>query len=542
MSTASNGSPPGWMAIPIQELFEPLADGRTLHHGWSPQCDKDAAGDGEWGVLKTTAVQDGAFMPEHNKRLPQKLKPRARFEVKQGDLLITCAGPRVRCGVPCLVRETRERLILSGKMYRFRVRPEVVDGRYMEAYLRSPQTQRLIDQMKTGISDSGLNLTHDRFFTLRVPVAPLAEQRRIVAEIEKQFSRLDAGASALKRVEANLRRYKASVLKAACEGRLTTAWRAAHPDVEPASELLKRILRERRRRWEQAELAKMLAKGKPPKDDRWKERYEEPVGLDQVDLANLPILPLGWSWVTLGQIALIQGGIQKQPSRAPKKHAFPFLRVANVLRGRLDLTEVHRIELFGDELGKLRLETGDMLIVEGNGSRSEIGRCALWTGDIADCVHQNHVIRARPVECLPGYLNAFWNSPQGAQRVMEKAASTSGLYTLSVSKVTMLPVALPPVDEQNAVVADVEGRVSVFDEVVLAIALQQRRAGRLRQSILRDAFAGKLVPQDPADEPASALLERISASHSTPGTGPRVRGVRFSRAAAHSRDRSRRNP
>ncbi len=172
MSTASNGLPPGWMATPIEELFQPLADGRKLHHGWSPQCDKDAAGDGEWGVLKTTAVQDGAFLPEHNKRLPQKLKPRAHFEVKQGDLLITCAGPRVRCGVPCLVRETRERLILSGKMYRFRVRPEVVDGRYMEAYLRSPETQRLIDQMKTGISDSGLNLTHDRFFTLQVPVAP----------------------------------------------------------------------------------------------------------------------------------------------------------------------------------------------------------------------------------------------------------------------------------------------------------------------------------------------------------------------------------
>ncbi len=228
MSEPTPSLPPGWTELPIEELFQPLADGRKLHHGWSPQCDKEPAAHGEWGVLKTTAVQDGAYLSEHNKRLPAKLKPRTHFEVKHGDLLITCAGPRVRCGVPCLVRETRDRLILSGKMYRFRVRPEVIDSRYMEAYLRSPETQRLIDKMKTGISDSGLNLTHSRFFTLQVPVAPPAEQRCIVAKIEELFSDLDAGVAALERVRANLKRYRAAVLKAAVEGRLTEEWRTRH--------------------------------------------------------------------------------------------------------------------------------------------------------------------------------------------------------------------------------------------------------------------------------------------------------------------------
>jgi len=354
-------------------------------------------------------------------------------------------------------------------------------------------------------------ITGTKLALIPLPVPPASEQHRIVTEIEKQFSRLDAGVAALKRVEANLKRYKAAVLKAACTGALTADWRAAHPDVEPASKLLARILKERRRRWEEAELAKMLAKGKPPKDDRWKERYEEPRCITAVSAKQLPFLPAGWLWVNLEQITLIQGGIQKQPSRVPKQNAFPFLRVANVLRNCLDLGEVHRIELFAGELSRLRLEQGDMLIVEGNGSRSEIGRCALWAGEITNCVHQNHIIRARPIECLPAYLNHYWNSPQGIGRVMERAASTSGLYTLSVQKVSMLPVALPPLDEQRAIVEQTECAMSACEDGARAVSRELLRASRLRQSILRDAFEGKLVEQDPTDEPASVLLERIRA-------------------------------
>src|ERR1700752_404664 len=97
--------PLAWLVAPLEALLVPLKDGRTLHHGWSPQCEKEPTrSDDEWGVLKTTAIQPGAFFPEHNKRLPSHLTPRPQHEVKAGDLLITCAGPRVRCGIPCLVR------------------------------------------------------------------------------------------------------------------------------------------------------------------------------------------------------------------------------------------------------------------------------------------------------------------------------------------------------------------------------------------------------------------------------------------------------
>jgi hypothetical protein len=107
-----------------------------------------------------------------------------------------------------------------------------------------------------------------------------------------------------------------------------------------------------------------------------------------------------WKRVPLADLADIQGGIQKQPKRAPRNNSFPFLRVANVTAKGLDLSDVHAIELFGDELPRLRLRRGDLLVVEGNGSASQIGRAAVWDGSIADCVHQNHLIRVRAREGL----------------------------------------------------------------------------------------------------------------------------------------------
>jgi type I restriction enzyme S subunit len=172
-----------------------------------------------------------------------------------------------------------------------------MDSRYIEAFLRSKHAQTEIDRMKTGISDSGLNLTHGRFLPLQVPVAPLNEQERIVAKIEELFSDLDAGVAALERAKANLKRYRAAVLKAAVEGKLTQKWRAENPPKEPASKLLARILKERRKKWEQEQLAAYKAKGKqPPKN--WRDKYKEPAGPG----ANLPALPEGWCWACLSQL------------------------------------------------------------------------------------------------------------------------------------------------------------------------------------------------------------------------------------------------
>jgi type I restriction enzyme S subunit len=231
------------------------------------------------------------------------------------------------------------------------------------------------------------------------------------------------------------------------------------------------------------------------------------------DHSSLAQLPPGWCWVTVEQIAEVQGGIQKQPKRVPGRNAYPFLRVANVLRDRLDLSDVHRIELFGDELARLRLEEGDLLIVEGNGSKSEIGRSALWRGEISDCVHQNHIIRIRPQTCPPSYFNAYLNSPEAIRRITEKAASTSGLYTLSVAKVSRLPVPIAPQAEQQRIVEKAGDLLSDLDAGVKSLVRARANLKKYRAAVLKAAVTGELTADwratRPDTEPASKLLERI---------------------------------
>ena len=134
---------------PLSEFLAPMNNGKLLGQGWSPQCEKfPSKNQDTWGVLKTTAIQPGKFEPEHNKELPIQLNPDPSIEVQAGDLLLTCAGPRNRCGIVCLVRETRQKLMLSGKMYRFRADEEKILPEFLEMYLLSPKATAAIDKMK----------------------------------------------------------------------------------------------------------------------------------------------------------------------------------------------------------------------------------------------------------------------------------------------------------------------------------------------------------------------------------------------------------
>lgn len=224
------------------------------------------------------------------------------------------------------------------------------------------------------------------------------------------------------------------------------------------------------------------------------------------------VVPNIAKWLRTADVADVQGGIQKQPKRRPVQNRFPFLRVANVGRNKLDLSEVHEVELFGGEIERYRLEPGDLLVVEGNGSLSQIGRSALWRGEIDDCVYQNHLIRVRPSrEVDPAYLALYWNTPQTAARLRQVASSTSGLYTLSTAKVKSIPVPILTLEQQREIVARTEEHLSVLDALIAAVAAAEGRSTALRRSILAEAFTGRLVPQNPDDEPASELLAPIAA-------------------------------
>jgi len=377
-------------------------------------------------------------------------------------------------------------------------------------FINAPQARIQVAALQSGSTRK--RISKSNLSTIPLPVPPAAEQRAIVEALDSYLTRLDAATEGLKRVEANLKRYRASVLKAAVEGKLvpTEAELAKKEkrEFEPASVLLERILKERRHRWEQAELAKMRAKGEVPKNDKWKEKYEEPA---TPDTSELPELPEGWCWASLDQLAVVQGGIQKGKARDRSEvlRQVPYLRVANVQRGQLDLNEVKMIGATEDEIRQLRLEVGDILFNEG-GDRDKLGRGWVWNGEIDECIHQNHVFRARltSTDVLPKYVSWYANST-GQQYFFDEGKQTTNLASLNSTKLKQLPIPLAPRAEQEAIGSEVERLLSDVSAGEQAVQINTRRMSILRQSILRWAFEGKLVDQDPNDEPASVLLERI---------------------------------
>ena len=282
---------------------------------------------------------------------------------------------------------------------------------------------------------------------VRVPIPPLNEQRCIVAKIEELFSDLDAGVAALERAKAKLKRYRAAVLKAAVEGRLTEEWRAKHPSKETAPQLLARILRERRRKWEEEQLAAYARTGKKPPAN-WKGKYKEPVAPDE---ANLPLLPDGWCWTTMESVAQIEGGItkdQKRP-RSPTMREVPYLRVANVQQGYLDLAEMKTILAEEEEIEALRLVKGDVLFTEG-GDRDKLGRGWVWNREIEDCIHQNHIFRARLLSGLiePKFVSYHGNC-FGQRWFVRTGKQTTNLASINKGVLSRFPIPLAPVEEQE---------------------------------------------------------------------------------------------
>ncbi|MGH8863233.1 MAG: hypothetical protein ACREVZ_01070 [Burkholderiales bacterium] len=510
--------PPGWATTLLSEVAQ-----------INPSLDRCIINEG----VQVTFVPMRAVEPEGGGIVRPEV--RTYGEVKKGFtsfLFLAKITPCMENGKTTVVPEVPGQVCFGSTEFHVIRLEEGVQARWVAQFLLQHEIRRAAQrQMTGGVGQMRVPATFLQ--AVGIPLAPSAEQERIADALDELFSDLDAGVAALKRVWEKLKLYRASVLKAAVEGALTAEWRQQHPDTEPASELLERILAERRRRWEEDEVAKFKAKGQePPKN--WKVKYKEPVACDTTDL---PPLPEGWGWVSFDQIGDTQGGLQKSPTRAPSKNHYPYLRVANVHRGSLDLSELHRFELSEDELKRLRLEPGDILIVEGNGSRTEIGRSALWRGEVANCVHQNHIIRVRPLVGLsPKYVDIFLNSPTGQMAIQRVASSTSGLYTLSISKIEKLPLTLAPTTEQDIIIEAVEDQLSVIDHLEADLDVKLKSVQVLRQAILHHAFTGRLVPQDANDEPAAEILKRIAAERESRAreTGRKPGGARNRRRRASS--------
>jgi type I restriction enzyme S subunit len=343
-----------------------------------------------------------------------------------------------------------------------------------------------------------------------VPIAPLPEQHRIVEKIEELLSDLDAGVASLQRAKANLKRYRASVLKSAVEGRLTEEWRKEHPQVEDGEMLLDRILRERREKWEKDQLLKFKEKGKePPKN--WQSKYEEPT--HEVGLYDLPS---SWVWASALEVCeRVENGNTPPPDEMTSGSGdVPFIKVYNLTRdGRLDFTVNPTFvsqKTHEERLGRSRVLPNDVLM---NIVGPPLGKVSV-VPDTYPAWNMNQAIvlfRASGV-VLSRYLAICLMSDEVLRWITRTAKATAGQFNISVGNSRLLPIPLPPLAEQEQIVALVEERLSQIDSAEKTIDAELIRSKRLRQSILKRAFEGKLVPQDPKDEPANVLLERIKAS------------------------------
>ncbi|MBA3315276.1 MAG: restriction endonuclease subunit S [Planctomycetaceae bacterium] len=346
-----------------------------------------------------------------------------------------------------------------------------------------------------------------RVAQLPLCIPPTNEQRRIVAKIDELFSDLDAGVAALQRAKAKLARYRAAVLKSAVEGRLTAGWRAAHPNTEPASDLLARILTERRRRWEEDQLARYAAANRqPPKG--WREKYREPEG---PDTENLPALPESWCWATMDQVmSYLRNGLPPKPS--PEPPGFRILRINAVRPMSVDLDEVRFLDWPKQDVEPYLVNSGDLLFTRYNGSVDLLGVAGMVRECHEPTLHPDKLIRVQFVfPQMAAFMEIAANVGASRTHMVSRARTTAGQTGISGTDIRQMPVPLPPLDEQAAIVEAAEQVVSVIERSVAIVEPNLRRASRLRQSILRRAFEGRLVPQDPTDEPAEELLARIKS-------------------------------
>lgn len=298
--------------------------------------------------------------------------------------------------------------------------------------------------------------------------------------------------AALKRIKANLKRYKASVLKAAVEGKLTERWRKEHPDVEPASELLKRILAERRRKREEDYVKKYIAAhGHAPKDDSWKKKYKEPAAPDTV---NLPELPKGWVWVRLGQlIDEPKYGTSKKCDY--KTDGIGVLRIPNIVNGFVDNSDLKFAEFDENEIKTYRLQEGDILTIRSNGSVSLVGKCALVNKSDEKYLYAGYLIKMRPLGGVvhSEYLMICLSSLSLRKQIEAKAKSTSGVNNINAGELESLMVPICRKEEQKEIIRIVDEKLSDIEHLWLEVDSLLKRAERLRQSILKKAFSGKLV-------------------------------------------------
>ena len=448
--------PAGWKVVELGSVLAAQPDGKLVHQGWSPQCDREPAGEDEWGVLKTTAIQDGYFLEYENKRLPLNKEPRERIEVRDGDLLLTNAGPRKRCGVICYVREVRKKLMLSGKMYRLRFPDGEIYPKYMEFWLRTSSTQNEINDRKTGINESGLNLTQARFLTLPVMLLPIAEQKIIAEKLDTLLAQVDTTKARLERIPEILKTFRQSVLAAAVSGKLTEEWR----------------------------------------DD------------------NQP----SWSSIKLGDIAEFVTSGSRGWAKFYSDTGSIFIRSQDINTDELVLNDPCYVNLPKNTEGtRTKVKLDDLLITI---TGANVTKCARVKFAPNDAYISQHVAMIRLTDTSSAnFVELALKSIKSGRKQLTEMAYGGGKPGLNLQNIKDVYFDIPEQIEQTEIVRRVEELFAFADSIEQKTNSALERVNNLTQSILAKAFRGELTADWRSENPdlisgensAEALLAKIQA-------------------------------
>lgn len=476
--THKNAIPPTWALCRLGEIVEiqvgnPFksefyeSSGVRLLRG-----DNVAPGKLEWSEFKCWPAE--------------RMEGLHTYMVAVGDVILAMDRPVISSGLKIATVTSEDMPCLLVQRVA-RIRSSIGPNQYVRYAISRLEFLRHISNRQTGTM-----LPHISAGTIKdfiVPIAPLREQRRIVAEIEKQFTRLDAAEASLERVKANLRRARASVLQAAVEGRLVpteaSLARAEGRDYEPASVLLARILDERKSKWPAKKHSNLIF---PP-------------------AKGATHYPAGWTSATVDQLAVV--GTGATPKRGAveywKDGTIPWITSAATNAPQIDEAAEFVTARALAETNLTIYPTGTlMLAMYGEGKTR--GMCAIARFETTT----NQALAAIVTTALPAetkeWLRVFFAHNYDAIR----RASSGGVQpNLNVGIIRSIVLPLPPLAEQHRIVAEVERRLTILDSLAATVERRLESCKHLRQSILKRAFEGKLIPQDPNDEPASALLARL---------------------------------
>ena len=493
------GLPPGWSASPLGEIA-----------GINPPLDRCVVSDDTevtFVPMRAVAAEGGGLVAPETRRYGEVKKGYTSF--LSSDVIMAKITPCTENGKTTVVPEVPGQVCFGSTEFHT-IRPEQgVQAEWVEKFLLQHETRRLAQRSMTG-GVGQMRVPGEFLNSVHIPIAPSIEQARIVRTLGELFSNLDSGTTALEKARDKLKLYRAAVLKAAVEGALTADWRVRHPQVEPASELLKRILVERRRRWEQDQLRHFEEKGRvPPKN--WRAKYREPVARDTT---RLPDLPDGWCWVSWGQIGFSQNG-RAFPSKHYQGSGTKLLRPGNLhIDGQMRWTKKntrYMPDRYLESASTLVVGPGELVINLTAQSLKDdfLGRVCITSRD-EHCLLNQRLARLTPIVIPSNFM--LWVFKSVVFRKFVSELNTGSLIQhMFTRQLDEFQFPLPPLPEQEAIAEIVDDQLSVIEALEAKIESKLKKVQGLRQAILRHAFSGKLVPHDPDDEPATEILKRIAA-------------------------------